>query len=162
VKTYDLEILSDDWTRYDANSAIVRTSALSAADIERFVGAFEGEIQQAWEVMVKAYRQGTNPPEIDLQVEGHFRMKLVYRLLSEDLIERAGAFAREEIAESGDGADLEALCQKIEAATDEDGALIRKTLKSFAATGYITKQTAGDRLQWHWTHNRGVKRLFLN
>ena len=46
VSDYDLEILTDDWTKYDANRAIVRTSALSADDIRRFVDAFDGKIEE--------------------------------------------------------------------------------------------------------------------
>ncbi len=92
VEKYDLEILTDDWTRYDANSAIVRTSPLSPEEMNRFVAEFEAQIDSVWEEMVRGYHEKTNPPGIDLQVEGHFRMKLVYRLLSEDLIEKAGAF----------------------------------------------------------------------
>jgi anaerobic magnesium-protoporphyrin IX monomethyl ester cyclase len=161
VDNYDLEILSDDWTRYDANSAIVRTAALAPEDIERFVGAFEGEIQRAWEAMVRAYGQGTQPPEIDMQVEGHFRMKLVYRLLSEDLIERVGNLSGKGMGKE-DGTALELLCCKIEEATGEEGTLIRKTLGSFAAQGFIKAETYGDGLHWYWTHNRDVERLPLS
>ena len=66
--------------------------------------------------MVRGHREGTNPPEIDLQVEGHFRMKLVYRLLSEDLIERGGdSVAKEESgAEERPLRPLEALCRRIQ------------------------------------------------
>ncbi len=92
MEKYDLEILTDDWTRYDANSAIVRTSSLSPEEIERFVKAFEAEIERVWESMVRDYREKTIQPEMILQVEGHFRMKLVYRLLAEDLIEKVGGF----------------------------------------------------------------------
>ncbi|MEW6332688.1 MAG: radical SAM protein, partial [Thermodesulfobacteriota bacterium] len=86
VENYDLEILTDDWTRYDANSAIVRTSRLTSDQMDRFVAEFESAIDAAWQEMVCAYHQKRNPPHIDLQVEGHFRMKFIYRLLSEDLI----------------------------------------------------------------------------
>ena len=44
--------LTDDWTRYDANSAIVRTSALSPEEMNRFVADFESEIANVWEEMV--------------------------------------------------------------------------------------------------------------
>ena len=53
MEKYDLEILTDDWTRYDANSAIVRTSRLSPEEINRFVAEFESEIEQAWQEMVQ-------------------------------------------------------------------------------------------------------------
>ncbi len=170
VSRYDLEILTDDWTRYDANSAVVRTSALSPAEIERFVGAFEKQIQETWEGMVEGYSRKTNSPEIDLQVEGHFRMKLVYRLLSEDLVERWGGFAGGE-SEMDDEALLGLLCQRIGEAVRANGGLegapegdwvcglAEKTLRSLASLGHIGLDRRGGRAQWHWRHNRHVDRF---
>ena len=157
VEKYDLEILTDDWTRYDANSAIVRTSRLTPEEIDRFVAEFDSQIDKVWQEMVRGYREKTNPPEIDLQVEGHFRMKLVYRLLSEDLIERAGGFALSGTDGDAIGRSLEALCRRIGEATGEDGGLIARTLRHFVALGYLKVAREGDRLNWRWTHNRRVE-----
>ena len=159
VEKYDLEILTDDWSRYDANSAIVRTSRLSPEEINRFVAGFESEIRQAWEAMVQGYHEKTNPPEIDLQVEGHFRMQLVYRLLSEDLIEKLGAFLLLEIDDGSEETSLEELCRRIEEETGIDGVLIRKTIRSLVSSGYIKTEIAAEMLSWHWTHNNRVDRL---
>jgi anaerobic magnesium-protoporphyrin IX monomethyl ester cyclase len=159
VDKYDIEILTDDWTRYDANSAIVKTSRLTPEEIESFVAKFENEIDSVWQSMVRGYHEKTNPPEIDMQVEGHFRMKLVYRLLSEDLIEERGSFSLSEIEDREEDGGLEKLCLRIAEATGEDGELIRKTLLSFVASGYIKAKTTGNRLDWFWTHNRSVDRL---
>ena len=157
AERYDLEILTDDWTRYDANSAIVRTASLSPAQIERFVKAFEAEIQGVWESMVRDYREGTLAPEMVLQVEGHFRMKLVYRLLAEDLIEEVGTVRRPGVGQ-GKTALLEELCVRIEGATGIDGGLIRRTLRSFVASGYLKAERAGETARWFWTHNNRVDR----
>ena len=164
VDKYDLEILTDDWTRYDANSAIVRTSRLAPEEIDRFVAEFDSKIDSVWQEMVRGYHEKTNPPGIDLQVEGHFRMKLVYRLLSEDLIEKAGAFPPSERGDvSNDGSlndgSLEELCRRIEEMTGVEGALIRKTLRSFVDSGYIKADITGNLLTWYWTHNRHVDRM---
>ena len=92
VDQYDLEILTHDWSRYDANSAIVRTSALSPEEINAFVAEFDREINEVWEKQVQGYHEKTNTPEEDFRVAGHFRMNLVYKLLSEDLLEACGPF----------------------------------------------------------------------
>lgn len=157
VMKYDLEILTDDWTRYDANSAIVRTSALSPEEMNRFVGDFEAKIAGAWEEMVHRYHEGTNPPGIDMQVEGHFRMKLVYRLLSEDLIEEIGAIS--EAAGSAMEHLQEELCGRIAEITGEDIGLIRRTIAMFMAKGYIRLRTVNDERRWFWTHNQQVEHL---
>ena len=154
---YDIEILTNDWTRYDANSAIVKTSALSAAEIEGFVHAFESRIQQSWEEMVQGYHEKTNQPEIDMQVEGHFRMKLVYRLLSEDLIEDLwslhGQASQLEKQEA-----LALLCALVERATGNIYDLVDKTIRSLEENGYIKYSENGKRA-WYWTHNCRIDEL---
>jgi len=161
VQKYDLEILTDDWTRYDANSAIVRTSRLAPEEMDRFVAEFESTIDAAWQEMIRAYHKKSNPPGIDLQVEGHFRMNLVYRLLAEDLIEKVGATAlsSSKIDGGSEEASLGVVCRRIEEVTGVNGALVRKTLRSLADSGFIKAEIAEKIVDWHWTHNRHVERM---
>jgi anaerobic magnesium-protoporphyrin IX monomethyl ester cyclase len=155
VGNYDLEILTDDWTRYDANSAIVQTSTLSSEKMNRFVADFESEISKVWEVMVQGYHDRTNTPEIDMQVEGHFRMKLVYRLLSEDLIEKWGTILLSGPIDNLDLLQVE-LCRRIGEATGVEGGLIRRTIRGFAEKGYISPTITDRECRWHWTHNNRI------
>lgn len=153
VSDYDLEILTDDWNRYDANSAIVRTSGLLPEELNEFVADYDEEIRQAWEEMVAGY-QKTNSPEIDLQVRGQFRMRLVYRLLSEDLIEEfAGAGGNDETGESEDRGISE-LCRHIHLRTGIDYDLIAETIGSLRDSGFIKAKRQGDLVTWYWTVNR--------
>jgi len=149
---YDLEILTDDWTQYDANKAIVRTAALSPDEILRFVDDFDGKIDGEWQKLLRGYREGTNTSLDNLRVEGHYRTRLVYKLLSEDLIEAEGSFAD---ANSSDET-IPALCRRIEAKTAAGMALVEKTLQDFITRGYIKAKRSGRDWVWHWTHNNRV------
>lgn len=149
VAEYDLEILTDDWTQYDANRAIVRTAALSPDDIRRFVDAFEAKIEEKWQEMIRGYEDKTNTPWDNLRVEGHFRTRLVYKLLSEDLIETEGAFPEIKTLEE----TILPLCRRIEAKTSAAPTLIEKTLKDFMGKGYLKAQRAAGGWTWYWTHN---------
>ena len=153
IEEYDLEILTDDWTRYDANSAIVRTSALSPEDIEGFVAAFDREINDEWEKQVRDYKEGRGLPEDNFEVEGHFRMQLVYRLLSEDLVETCGRFPMNSVSDNG---TVGMLCGKIEEITGFDPGLVRKTIEDFIDAGYIKLARRENSLAWYWTHNNKV------
>jgi len=155
VERYDLEILTDDWTRYDANSAIVRTAALSPEEMNRFVADFECTITKAWEEMVQGYHDRTNTPGVDMQVEGHFRMKLVYRLLSEDLIEKWGAIPALDSTESTELLQEE-LCRRIVKATGVDGGMVCRAIRVLIEKGYIRPAISGGECLWHWTHNNRV------
>ena len=155
IDQYDLEILTDDWSRYDANSAIVRTSALTPEAINQFVAKFDEEINQAWEKQVQRYHDKTNTPEEDLRVAGHYRMQLVYRMLSEDLLEACGSFladAPNSVPEN----TFVPLCQRIEEATGFDHKLIHRTIQSFLDSGYIKIRQEENHLIWYWTHNNQV------
>ena len=147
---YDLEILTNDWTQYDANKAIVRTSALGPDDILRFVRAFDEEVERAWQVKLRGYREGTNTPLDNLRVEGHFRTRLVFRLLSEDLIELHGTFSGRGSADE----TIPELCRRIEAATDTDPRLVDNVIRDFVSKGFVKARKSGEHWNWYWTHNR--------
>ncbi|MFA5179844.1 MAG: radical SAM protein [Syntrophales bacterium] len=152
VAEYDLQILTDDWVKYDANRAITRTSRLSPEAINAFVDDFEGEIMRGWEKQVRNYRTGANSQAEDLQVGGYFRTQLVYRLLSEDLIEA-------EVL--GNGAmtidkSREILCERIKKKTGSDGVLVEETIGDFIDKGYIKTRNEKENISWYWTHNNKV------
>lgn len=155
IDQYDLEILTDDWSRYDANSAIVRTSALTPEAINRFVAKFDEEINRAWEEQVQRYHDKTNTPEEDLRVAGHYRMGLVYKMLSEDLLEACGSFPAD-TQNSDPEKTFDPLCQRIEEATGFDSELIHMTIRSFIDAGYIKLRQKDNTLIWYWTHNNKV------
>ncbi|MCF8053889.1 MAG: B12-binding domain-containing radical SAM protein [Deltaproteobacteria bacterium] len=81
---YDMEIISDDWSLYDANHAVTRTSSLSPKEIEGFVHNFEDELNVIWQEQVRCWRKKINSPEVEMRVEGHQRMNLIFQLLTED------------------------------------------------------------------------------
>lgn len=160
VERYDLEILTDDWERYDANSAIVRTSCLSPDQMDHFVADYEGVIDEAWKEVVQGYRNGSNSPEIDMQVEGHFRMRLVFSMLSEDLIEQHGSWPVSFPETDTNQQQLEEeLCIRMGGATGIDLDLIRRTIRSCAEKGYIRARIADGQCRWYWTHNNRTDRL---
>jgi len=96
VHEYDLEILTDDWSRYDANRAIVRTSALSPEDMEAFYADYDQRNRNYWDKLEKQYREDTALTEEEFfRVYGKHRMELTFRILSEDLVETLGDFPLE-------------------------------------------------------------------
>ncbi len=146
---YEIEILTDDWSRYDANGSVVRTAHLDPEEMNEFVARFEQEIAETWEEMVEGYGK-TNSPETDLAVRGHFRMELTHRLLAEDLIETCS----ETTSGSGDqSVSFKALCEKIASGTSFEIDLIEETIGSFIDSGYLKKGEGNGRAAWFWTHN---------
>ena len=155
IEKYDIEILTDDWSRYDANSAIVRTSSLSAEEINRFVAEYDEEVHALFEQMLDGYKNGTNSAEENLRVEGHFKTRLVYKILSEDLIESCGTFP-EDSSDISSGKSVELLCGRIAEKTAMDADLIDKTIKHFIYSGYLKSRHEVGRIVWYWMRQSGI------
>lgn len=154
IDSFDLEILTDQWDRYDANSAIVRTAALSADDINEFVALYEKAGREAWEKSVQGYYAGTNTPLENMSTEGQLRTQIVFRILSEDLIEECGRITSDE---TGKAADV--LSRNIAERTGCDPNLVARTIGSFIERGQLKKGALEEGCQWYWTHNSSVDRL---
>jgi hypothetical protein len=152
IERYDLEILTNDWSRYDANSAIVRTSRVSAEGTNSFVARHDKRDNEEWERIKKGYTNRTNTPEEDLRVAGYYRMNLVYRLLSEDIIEQHCTFPMDSLGnQPKERVDL--LCKKIAEVTDINMDVITRTTRYFWDVGYIKSREVGKNIVWYWTHN---------
>ena len=152
VKQYDLEILTHDWSQYDANSAIVRTSSLSPEEMNCFVAKYDEEMNAQWEKTVRGFHAGTNTPEDNLKVEGYFKMQLVFKILSEDIIELYGTFPC-------DGMNLlpaemiDLLCGRIAEKTGMEKDLVDRTITHFVNSGYLEVSRTKEEIVWRWARN---------
>jgi radical SAM superfamily enzyme YgiQ (UPF0313 family) len=150
IDQYDLEILTDDWARYDANKAIMRSSKLSPEEMDTFVDALYQQHKVKTAAAEKRYLAGDSPPEEFMMFEGWHRMKLVFELFSKDLIETLGTLPQ-------NGADpLTPLAEAVTRTTGIQAGLVQRSLQSFIQSGYLKSRKAGNGLQWFWTHNKGL------
>ncbi len=153
VDEYDLEILTHDWSLYDANRPVVQTAGLSAQDTESFVDEYDQINEAIWDRMEKEYQDGVASPEDGLRVLGKYRMELSFRLLSEDILEEHCSFPLSDI--DSDPRPLEEiLSERVEQVTGLDRELISNTLGQFIENGHIKHAKNKDHLLWYWTHNR--------
>jgi len=155
IDQYDLEILTNDWSLYDANRPVVRTSQVSAAEIQAFVDEFEEKTNAHWEDMKERHRQGKATPDEGLRVEGQVRLEFTYRLLSEDIIEEHCRFPLNDhpLDAAGEKALLTA---KIGEVTGADEKLVAQVIGNFITKGYLEASANGDFLTWNWSETRKI------
>ena len=79
--------------RYDANAAIVRTSHLDSESMDAFVAEAYAPMSEKWESVKQKVAQGIGTPEEKLMVESEHRLKLIYDILSKDIVEAVGIFS---------------------------------------------------------------------
>ncbi len=87
IHEYDLEVLTDDWSLYDANQAIVRTSELSPEDIEEFFSKYLLMAQDEEKKLIHRYRKKICTDQERSRYEYQKKREIVFKLLSEDIIE---------------------------------------------------------------------------
>jgi anaerobic magnesium-protoporphyrin IX monomethyl ester cyclase len=149
---YDLKILTEDWSRYDANSPVVCTSGVSPDQMTAFVKEFEAILDEQWQEVVERYARKECTPHEELLVEGNRRMKLIYKLLSEDIIEGCAVEGRSE--------DLvKDVSKRIAALVGEEYPFVSWTLKTLVDAGYIKAESMNGSSLLFWTHNLKLDRL---
>ncbi|MEE9913479.1 MAG: B12-binding domain-containing radical SAM protein [Deltaproteobacteria bacterium] len=149
VGDYDLQILTRDWSKYDANDAIVKTKALSPQDIRDFVAIYDREMNGNWQEVMDNFKTGRNKPYDDLRVEGHHRMNITFAILKEDLIEKLGVMDAASL--NGDNeAARKVLIERMQQNISGDPRLIENTVNDFISRGYISANRSESGCAWQW------------
>lgn len=150
VERYDLQILTRDWSKYDANDAIVKTSELVPQDIRNFVARYEAEVNGDWQKVVDNYKTGKNTSYDDLRVEGQSRTKITYAILKEDLVEKLGVIDAALLNGGSDSAG-KILVERMKKTIAGDPHLIENILHDFISRGYLTTDFSDRGCTWRWT-----------
>lgn len=147
IDRYDLQILSEDWSRYDANAPVVCTSGVGPEAMAAFVQQYESRLEKEWQEVVDRYARKECTPHEELLVEGRRRMNLIYRLLSQDMIE--------ELCQVGGPAEdpLQVFSQRIAEAVGEEGPFVSWTVRTLMDRGCIKADSADGITRFFWTHN---------
>jgi len=148
IELYDLKILTDIWSLYDANRPIVQTENLTPDQMQSFVKEFEDEQDQKWRQTEQLYKEKKCTPYEQLLVEGHKRMRLIYNLLSEDMIEDA----QWEGVPQSDPAAL--LSLSIAQRSGSDKVFVHTIIKDLMSAGYIRHESNGGATKFYWTHSK--------
>lgn len=150
IQDYDLEIMTDDWNRYDANDAIVRTSALLPQDMHDFGVSYDDEMEADWNKIVRKYHEGVADVEDIMRVEGNWRMKLTYQILKSDVIEKCGFIEPALFNGSRDSA-LQELCRRVKEYTNASEKVVYDTIRDFAWRGYLSADISDKGCVWSWS-----------
>ena len=108
--------------------------------------ASEAQQRDLWDHLVKRYEQGICTDNEYQRVAGHYRMHLVFKLLSTDLIERYGVF-------NNDDSSVQVLAERITQQTGAQPKLVQDTLQQLSDAGYIKPLANAKTTRWYWTHN---------
>jgi radical SAM superfamily enzyme YgiQ (UPF0313 family) len=141
---YDLQILTDNWTRYDANKPIVKTSHLNPDAMESFVAEAYTDLFERWEDSKKRYAEGNGTPEENLAVESEQRLKLIFGILSNDMIQGLGSLHS---SEHDPVMELSIrIADKIDMAPD----FVRRYIRLWHEKEYLAYSRDNGLVKWAW------------
>jgi hypothetical protein len=145
-----LEILTREWSKYDANDAIVRTSQLTPQDIRDFVAVYDNEMNGHWQKVLDNYKTGKNTPYDDMRVEGQYRMNITFAILKEDLVEKHGFIVAASLNGSKESAQ-KILMERMKKTISGDSRLVENTVNDFISRGYLHGERSDKGCTWRWS-----------
>ena len=115
---YGLEILSNDWTKYDANHVVTRTKGASPSVIQSVADEYEDTMERYLKYQDHLFARDELPPYERKMYLRRLRQQLLWKLLLDDVVEGLPAY-REDAVGSLVAAVAEAANVKPEFAASE-------------------------------------------
>jgi anaerobic magnesium-protoporphyrin IX monomethyl ester cyclase len=151
IEEYDLEILTDDWDQYNANRSIVKTASLTPEQMDAFIHDSTEPQRVEWEALKLKYANNAATPHEQMQVGGHYRMEMIFKLLTQDFLEQHAVF------ETDSQTALGTLCTQLSAMADQDFDFTQITLKDLITKGYIQMKSSREKTRFSWARNDQLK-----
>ena len=147
IDHYDLELLSNDWSTFDANHPIVRTTNLTPEEIETFVNTYYMQNDREVDLNTeKRYREGRLNPSEQLFYLGKKKLDIVFKLLSEDIIETTAP-----IPLSNHNVAPEAqLSKNIASRIDKTLEFVLPSIRYLVDRGYLKHEIKNNGVGWFW------------
>jgi hypothetical protein len=89
---YGLEILTDDWTKYDANHVVTRTKGASPTVIQKVADEYEDTMERYLRYQDHLFARDELPPYERKMYLRRLRQQLLWKLLLDDVVEGLPAY----------------------------------------------------------------------
>ena len=149
LESFDLKILSDDWSDYHANRAIVETSSVSAAELNAMVDdwnrkieeVFSGSVQDMTEEQRAEFAEGA----ANLQ-----RILFYHELMMRTALESLGSWPADEGDDLSDDATLRVLAARISNDSEKTEEDAYQILSVAHAQQHLLRTDADGLVRWEW------------
>jgi anaerobic magnesium-protoporphyrin IX monomethyl ester cyclase len=149
VDEYDLQILSDDWRRYHANRAVIRTAGVESKTMDAIVIEGERQFDQWLGDIGRIRENGRASAETTWPLVRLEHTMVLYDMMMKLLVEKKGAWP----AGSSDEADArptEKLIRRMSDELDHPPAQIRAAIEFAAEKQYLIQKNVDGRVRWSW------------
>ena len=146
---YDIRILTNDWSRYHANRAIVETPGVNGRMLDEIVIAWEDEYNQLLADIKQRMQTNEASDEEAQQVTNLERIVLIYDLMMNNTIERNGSWAHNGHSLSTEE-NLNKLATRISRSVDATFGKLYETLGRELQEGNLTCADSNGKVRWRW------------
>ena len=146
---YGIQILTNNWSRYHANRAIVETPTVKHRMLDEIVIKWEDEYNQLLADIKQRMQKNEASDEEAQQVINLERIVLIYDLMMGNEVERRGSWSHEGRT-PGVEDSLEKLAGKISQTVDSTPEEIYSTLDHAYREGHLTYAHSNGNLRWEW------------
>jgi radical SAM superfamily enzyme YgiQ (UPF0313 family) len=146
---YGIKILTDDWSRYHANRAIVETSAVSHQTLDKIAIEWEREYDDYLAgIIARMETKEASLAEIR-EIENLERIVLVYDLMMKGLIEEKGSWTNGNRPENTQD-NLKLLSDRLIDSIDVKPEMLLGTLDIALKQGNLKCVDTGCKTRWQW------------
>ena len=146
---YDISILTNDWSQYHANRAIVETPTVNRKMLDDIAADWEDEYNVYLEDIQQRMRKGRAKPDEIWEVKNLERIVLIYDLMMQNVIEEKGSWQTEKNPLSDSDALKTLLSRIINSTTAKSEDLI-DALQYTAEQGNLSYSVEGGQVRWKW------------
>ena len=144
-----IRILTDDWSKYHANRAVVETADADRQQLNAVVSDWEDKYNQYLGYIQKNIRDGTASADEVSQLENLQRAVTVYGLMMKNIIEENGAWPHQG-PQVNTEKSLKLLIDRIIAFQKVDSNILESALMQAVVDGNLNCQIKADGLKWRW------------
>ena len=144
-----IRILTDDWSKYHANRAVVETVDAGRLQLNAVVCDWEKKYHQYLGHIQNNIQAGTASADEVSQLENLERAVMVYELMMKNIIEENGAWPHQRLQVNTEE-NLKLLIDRIISNQKVDCKILESALDHAAANGHLNCQIKADGVKWKW------------
>ena len=149
VDEYDLQILSDDWRRYHANRAIIRTAGVGPETMDAIVIDGERQFDQWLGKIGRLREEGQATVEETWPLVRLEHTVVIYDMMMKRLLERKGVWPAEK-SDKGDDRPLGKLIHRVSGELDHPPERIRAAIEFANEKQYLVLNNTDGLIRWSW------------
>jgi len=139
---YGLEILTNDWTKYDANHVVTRSKGTDTSVVQAVADAYDDTMQRYLEYQNHLYRTDQLPAYERKMYLRRRRQSLLWKILLDDVVEGLPAYRSDPVGE---------LKRAVAGATATDAAVVGEEIDRVLALGALAGEETPEGTRFAWT-----------